>query len=38
VEMHIYPKGGHGFVLRQKPEEWMVPLFSWMRNSKIILN
>ena len=38
VEMHIYPKGGHGFVLRQKPEEWMLPLFSWMRNSKIILN
>lgn len=38
VEMHIYPKGGHGFVLRQKPEEWMVPLFNWMRNSNFISN
>ncbi|HQG62068.1 MAG TPA: alpha/beta hydrolase [Bacteroidales bacterium] len=38
VEMHIFPKGGHGFVLRQKPEEWMLPLFSWMKNLKIILN
>ncbi len=36
VEMHIYPRGGHGFVLRQKPEEWMAPLFLWMRNSKLI--
>ena len=38
VEMHIYPKGGHGFVLRQKPEEWMLPLFSWMKNLKFIPN
>ncbi len=38
VEMHIYPKGGHGFLLRQKPEEWMVPLITWMRNSKFISN
>lgn len=38
VEMHIYPEGGHGFVLRQKTEEWMSPLFKWMRNLKLILN
>lgn len=38
VEMHIYPKGGHGFLLRQKTEEWMVPLFNWLRNSKFISN
>jgi acetyl esterase/lipase len=38
VEMHIYPKGGHGFVLRQKYEEWMLPLFSWMKNLKLISN
>lgn len=36
VEMHIYPRGGHGFVLRQRPEEWMAPLFLWMRNSKLL--
>ena len=36
VEMHIYPRGGHGFVLRQKPDEWMAPLFLWMRNSGFI--
>ncbi|MBN2863433.1 MAG: alpha/beta hydrolase [Bacteroidales bacterium] len=38
VEMHIYPKGGHGFVLRQKPDEWMSLLFRWMRNLKLIPN
>lgn len=34
VEMHIYPKGGHGFIFRQ--EGWMEPLFKWMKNSKWI--
>ncbi len=38
VEMHIYPKGGHGFMLRQKTEEWTVPLINWMKNSKFISN
>lgn len=28
VEMHIYPKGGHGFVFRH--QGWMDPLFKWM--------
>ena len=32
AEMHIYPKGGHGFIFRQKG--WMNPLFEWMQNSK----
>jgi acetyl esterase/lipase len=32
-EMHIYPKGNHGFVLFQPTEEWMIPVFKWMRNS-----
>jgi acetyl esterase/lipase len=31
VEMHIYPKGGHGFVFGLKG--WMDPLFKWMENS-----
>jgi acetyl esterase/lipase len=33
AEMHIYPKGNHGFVLFQPTEEWMIPVFKWMRNS-----
>lgn len=38
VEMHIYPKGGHGFVLGQKTEDWMMPLFKWLKNTKMINN
>ncbi|KAA5548002.1 alpha/beta hydrolase [Adhaeribacter rhizoryzae] len=32
VEMHIYPKGGHGFIFGQK--DWIDPLFLWMRKNK----
>ena len=32
VEMHIYPKGGHGFIFRHKG--WMDPLFEWMKRNK----
>ena len=38
VEMHIYPKGNHGFVLALPTDEWMIPLFKWMRKSKIIVD
>jgi acetyl esterase/lipase len=38
AELHLYPKGGHGFVLSQKPEDWMMPLFKWLKNSKMIAN
>ncbi len=31
VEMHIYPKGGHGFIFRQK--DWIDPLFAWMKKN-----
>ncbi len=33
AELHLYPKGGHGFVLFQKTEDWMNPIFKWMKNS-----
>lgn len=33
AEMHLYPKGGHGFILFIKTEEWMQPLFSWMKKN-----
>lgn len=36
AEMHLYPSGNHGFVLNMPTEEWMQPLFSWMKKSKII--
>ncbi|GAB4022159.1 alpha/beta hydrolase [Spirosoma koreense] len=32
VEMHLYPKGGHGFIFRQPG--WMNPLFDWMKRNK----
>ena len=31
VEMHIYPKGGHGFIFKQ--EGWMTPIFKWIESS-----
>jgi len=33
AEMHLYPKGGHGFVLFLPTEEWMQPLFLWMKKN-----
>lgn len=36
AELHLYPKGGHGFVLRENPDDWMAPVFKWMRNGKFI--
>jgi len=35
AEMHLYPKGNHGFVLSIPTEEWMHPLFEWMAKSNI---
>ena len=32
AEMHLYPKGDHGFVLKMRPEDWMQPLFNWIKN------
>lgn len=31
VEMHIYPKGDHGFIFRQP--SWIDPLFDWMKRN-----
>ncbi len=33
AEMHLYPKGDHGFVLNLPTEEWMQPLFEWMKKN-----
>lgn len=34
VEMHIYEKGGHGFIFRQP--DWIDPLLLWMKRNKWI--
>ncbi len=36
AEMHLYPAGGHGFVLKMPPDEWMQPLFEWMKRCVVI--
>ncbi len=36
VEMHIYPKGDHGFVFRHPG--WMEPLFAWMKLNNWLTN
>lgn len=38
AELHIYQKGGHGFVFQPQNDSWMMPLFRWMKNSKWINN
>lgn len=34
VEMHIYPKGDHGFIFRHPG--WMNPLFDWLKRNNLI--
>lgn len=36
AEMHLYPSGNHGFVLKLPTDEWMKPLISWMGKSGFI--
>jgi acetyl esterase/lipase len=33
AEMHLYPSGNHGFVLKLPTDEWMKLLFEWMEKS-----
>ncbi|MGM5471329.1 alpha/beta hydrolase [Flavobacteriaceae bacterium LMO-SS05] len=35
AEMHLYPKGNHGFVLSLPTDDWMPALFAWMEKSGI---
>jgi len=35
AEMHLYPAGNHGFVLKLPTDEWMQQLFGWMQKSGI---
>lgn len=34
AELHIYPYGNHGFVLRQPANEWIMPIVKWLNNLK----
>lgn len=36
VEMHIYPKGDHGFIFQNK--EWIQPLLSWLKANGWVRN
>jgi acetyl esterase/lipase len=36
AEMHIYPKGNHGFVLKMPVEEWMHVCTKWMKQSGFV--
>lgn len=33
AEMHLYPSGNHGFVLKLPTEEWMPSLFDWINKT-----
>ncbi len=35
AEIHLYPAGNHGFVLKMPCDQWMQPLFEWMGKSGI---
>ncbi|MCB1132614.1 MAG: alpha/beta hydrolase [Verrucomicrobiae bacterium] len=35
AEMHLYPSGGHGFVLKDPAEKWMASVFDWMQRSGV---
>ncbi len=37
AEMHLYPNGNHGFVLKLPADEWMKLLFDWMKKNGIII-
>jgi len=38
AEMHLYPKGDHGFVLNIPVEDWMGLCLQWMKAGGIIGN
>ncbi|MBZ5855618.1 alpha/beta hydrolase [Flavihumibacter profundi] len=37
AEMHLYPKGDHGFVLSIPTEKWMGSIFEWMKSNGWLL-
>ena len=34
VEMHLYPKGNHGFVFFMPVDEWMTPIITWIEKEQ----
>lgn len=36
AEMHIYPKGNHGFVLRNPTEVWVKPIIDWLKGMNLL--
>lgn len=35
AELHLFPKGGHGFVLGLPPANWIDPIYRWMINNNL---
>ncbi len=35
AEMHLYPAGGHGFVLKRPAKEWMPSIIDWMERGNL---
>lgn len=33
AEMHLYPRGNHGFVQRWPTEDWLNPMLAWLQKS-----
>jgi acetyl esterase/lipase len=38
AEMHLFPSGNHGFVLKLPTDQWMQPLFDWMKGMGITVD
>jgi len=38
AELHLYPKGDHGFLLKLPINEWLNPVTSWLEKNKFIPN
>ena len=36
AEMHLFPAGNHGFVLKQSTDQWMESIFQWMQKEEIV--
>ena len=34
VEMHLYPKGNHGFVFSMSSDEWLTPIIMWIEKEQ----
>jgi len=36
TEMHLYPKGGHGFLIGWAPDRWMPNMLTWLKSINML--